>query len=436
MTAENSNQEWLNAIKSETQKSWNTRLIQEAKQGNMWRVQQLLHLGASTRYRGEAALDASIEHGHLHILPLLMDPKDLKMAFVCEHMNRAVSHRKYHIAEHFMKHFDPPQSLVIDPDETQISMMCILAERGEKKLLHAAIEKGLNPMAQNGIVFRSAAKMGQTETLSFLLDQGFDLKADQGGAAILALNNGRIDTLEFLLQNGTNPNMDENMLMKTALLYDNADAVKTLLRHGAEIEYEQYQSLYEAMIHERTDCFQMLITCGADKVLKHPNAFAQIKNSQKHGIISIVDDWFAQQITEDDFAQIKESRDLITAPDAKTDCLLIKAIKSNLYLPLCQHLEKKNIPLSIKDVTHLTDKNGVSIHDIAYFRHGLSAHFHTHLWENRTANPRQMIAQNFTTHQQNHPDLQKCFNQLCVSQSRVSQKNLHFKRRKPQAPKR
>ena len=434
MTEENQNHAWLEKIKNDPKKSWNVSLIQESRQGNLWRVQQLLKLGANTRFRGGAALNAAVEKGHLHIVQQLMSFDDLKLAFICEHMNKAVSQRHYHLAAYFVNNFNPPASYQIDPEETQVSMMCILAERGEKDLLEACISKGLNPMAQNGILFRSAAKMGQNNILHMLLDMGFDLKADKGGAAILAVNNNRISTLDLLLTKGTDPNMEEDILMKTALLYDHAEAVTTLARHGGKVDENQYQALYDAMIHERSNCFATLLACGADTILQHEKVVTQIEESGKTGIIKAVKNWQKNQITENDFTQITSVEDLTKLPSDGSEPFLIKAVKSHLLYPLCQYLQKQEIPLSMMQIQNMKDHNGISICDLAHFKKSLGGLFHPHLWQDKKQAPQNFIDAHFTPYQQRDPDLQKSFNQLCLAQSKSSVKNLQLKRRRRPGP--
>jgi len=255
---------WLASMQGQKSRIINEYLRDAASKGQVWRVQELLKLGAEPRHRGEVTWKIAVENGHLDVFKVLVDhvkDKANPSVFAEKHFLffNAIRYNQQHIVEYMLK-----KQYYTNPSRNEYSEPIVTAtEFNHKGLVEFLIRNNFNPHAQNDLALQTAAKKGHTELFHFFLDLGADIHTQNDNPLNLAVINKHYDIVEFCLQKGADANNSKAYPLQSAVLNQDHRMISLLLKYKANINFGDASAMRYAVSGGHINTIGFLLSHGA-----------------------------------------------------------------------------------------------------------------------------------------------------------------------------
>lgn len=143
-------------------------LVKSAKEGDTWRIERLLEMGADAAWHGHRPLMEAAAEGHLAPVSVLL------------------------------RH--------ADDDEIRNDALVEAVAASRAAVVKLLLKSGVNPAYGDSIVMFFAVQKNSPEIADMLLKAGADVSAHKGALMCIALSHGHDKVAEVLLKNGGDPN--------------------------------------------------------------------------------------------------------------------------------------------------------------------------------------------------------------------------------------
>lgn len=255
---------WLASMQGQKPRIINEHLRDASAKGQVWRVRELLKLGAEPRHRGEITWKIAVQNGHLNVFKALVDHVEDKAnpsLFAERHFLffNAIRYNQQHIVEHMLKN-----QYYTNPDRRKYSEPIVAAtEFNHKGLVEFLIKNNFNPHAKSDIALQTAAKKGHTELFHFFLDLGADIHTQNDNPLNLAVTNKHYDIVEYCLQNGADANNSKAYPLQSAVLNQDHRMISLLLKYKANINFGNSSAMRYAVSGGHINTIGFLLSHGA-----------------------------------------------------------------------------------------------------------------------------------------------------------------------------
>lgn len=145
-------------------------LVKSAKEGDTWRIERLLEMGADAAWQDHRPLMEAAAAGHLAPVSVLL---------------RRTGQN----------------------DEIRNDALVEAVAAGRAAVVKLLLKSGVNPAYDDSIVMFFAARENSPEIADMLLKAGADVHARKGALMCIALSHGRDKVAEVFLKNGADPNV-------------------------------------------------------------------------------------------------------------------------------------------------------------------------------------------------------------------------------------